>query len=244
MTNHPPVPPHGPSNPYQPSDANAYPPHNQYQQPGAPYPAPGSPLSTPPKQRKKWPWIVGAIVAVLVLAAAFGSGGDSDSSKDGAASDSSTSSDSNAVADGDKSDDSREKPKQVGLNTPVRDGKFEFTVTAVDSGLQSVGDNPYLTEEAQGQFVVVSLKVENIGDEPQSFSPSAQKATDAKGRTFEADTTAQIALGGSDVTVWDSINPGNSVDVKLVFDMPKNARPAAVELHDSMFSGGVKVNLK
>ena len=242
MTNQPPVPPNGPNvpnNPYQPIDGNVYP---QY---GVQHQAPGSPLSAPPKQRKKWPWIVGAIVVVLLLGAAFG-GGDTDSSKDDAANvTNTTSSDSDTGSNaGAKSDKSRDKPKEVGLNTPVRDGKFEFTVTDVDSGLSSVGDNPYLTEEAQGQFVVVSLKVENIGDEPQSFSPSAQKATDAQGRTFEPDTTAQIALGGSDVTVWDSINPGNAVDVKLVFDMPKNARPSAVELHDSLFSGGVTVNLK
>ena len=50
-------------------------------------------------------------------------------------------------------------------------------------------------------------------------------------------------LGGSDIPVWDNINPGNTVNAKIVFDMPKDANPATLELHDSMLSGGVKVSL-
>jgi hypothetical protein len=37
------------------------------------------------------------------------------------------------------------------------------------------------------------------------------------------------------------INPGNSVKGTLVFDMPKDAKPATIEMHDSRFSGGVVV---
>ncbi|VFA96619.1 Telomeric repeat-binding factor 2 [Nocardia cyriacigeorgica] len=40
------------------------------------------------------------------------------------------------------------------------------------------------------------------------------------------------------------INPGNSVDVTIVFDVPVDTVPAALELHDSMFSGGAKVALR
>lgn len=63
-----------------------------------------------------------------------------------------------------------------------------------------------------------------------------------KGRSFETDTSAQIALDNNDIAVWDNINPGNTVDVSLVYDMPAGAVPASIELHDSMFSGGVTVN--
>lgn len=106
-----------------------------------------------------------------------------------------------------------------------------------------VGDNPYLAKKAQGQFVIVTLTVQNIGDKPQSFSPSNQKLLDASGRSFASDSMAQIALGGSDIPLWDNINPGNTVDVKLIYDMPAGAAPASVELHDSMLSGGVTVAL-
>lgn len=39
------------------------------------------------------------------------------------------------------------------------------------------------------------------------------------------------------------INPANTIDVSLVYDMPAAAVPARIELHDSMFSGGVTVDL-
>ena len=43
--------------------------------------------------------------------------------------------------------------------------------------------------------------------------------------------------------MWDNINPGNSVQVKVVYDMPTDAVPASIKLHDSMLSNGVTVSL-
>lgn len=213
----------------------------QPEQPGQPYagqpypgqPAPyGAPPAPPAKKKRKWPWIVLAVIAFLVVVSVATGGGD----KDEATAAGGTTAGTAAPA---KSD-----PKAVGLNTPVRDGKFEFVVTGVQTGLAEVGDNPYLAKKAQGQFVVVAMTVKNIGTKPQDFSPTSQKVKDAQGRSFESDSMAQIALGDSDVPVWDNINPGNTVQVKVVFDMPKDAEPATIELHDSMFSGGATVALK
>ena len=203
---------------------------------GQPYPGQPAPYGTPPpppaKKKRKWPWIVLAVIAFLVVVSVATGGGD----KDEATAAGSTTAGAVATAKAD--------PKAVGLNTPVRDGKFEFVVTGVQTGLAEVGDNPYLAKKAQGQFVIVSMTVKNIGTKPQDFSPSSQKVKDAQGRSFESDSMAQIALGDSDVPVWDNINPGNTVQVKVVFDMPKDAEPATIELHDSMFSGGATVALK
>ncbi|KXO89442.1 DUF4352 domain-containing protein [Tsukamurella pseudospumae] len=188
-----------------------------------PYPAPPTP---PAKKKRKWPWIVLAVIAFIVIVSVATGGGNKD--------DAGSAPGGSAAATA---------AKVAGLNTAVRDGKFEFVVTGVEAGLAEVGDNPYLAKKAQGQFVVVSMTVKNIGTKPQSFSPSSQKLKDAQGRTFESDSMAQIALGDSDVPVWDNINPGNTVQVKVVFDMPKDASAASIELHDSMFSGGAKVAL-
>ncbi|MFI8775335.1 DUF4352 domain-containing protein [Gordonia sp. NPDC062954] len=174
------------------------------------------------------------LVVLLIIIVAVGQGGSSDSGDTGSSSENANS------ASGDDNDGE----SSAGLNTPVRDGKFEFVVSNVEGGLAEVGENEFLREQAQGQFVIVSMSVKNISDEPQSFDPSSQKLKDTEGRTFEPDTTAQIALGGSDVPVWDNINPGNAVDVKVVYDMPQGAVPASIELHDSMFSGGVEVSLQ
>ncbi|MFT4124878.1 MAG: DUF4352 domain-containing protein [Gordonia sp. (in: high G+C Gram-positive bacteria)] len=222
-----------------PNPAGGQPPVDPHAaQPTTPYGVPpqfGTPLlPPPPKKKRKWPWIVGAVVVLLIIIAVATSGG-GDAGTDSPA----TAPGASGATAGDGGD---EQP--AALNTPVRDGKFEFVVTNVESGLDSVGDNPYLTEQAQGQFVIVTITVKNIGDRAQGFSPTSQKLFDAQGRSFEPSTTAQIALGDSDIAVWDNINPGNTVTAKVVYDMPDGASPATIELHDSSFSGGVEVALR
>ncbi|MBU8827080.1 DUF4352 domain-containing protein [Mycolicibacterium goodii] len=197
---------------------------------GVPYPP-----QPPAKKKHKWPAIVGGVVALMIVGSIF-----NDDKKDTKPAESTTTvAQSPAAAPA----ETKQAEPAATLNTPVRDGKFEFVVRSVQSGLADVGDNPYLNQKAQGQFVIVTLTVQNIGDRPQGFSPSNQKLIDTEGRSFETDTSAQIALDDNDIAVWDNINPGNTVDVSLVYDMPVGSVPASIELHDSMFSGGATVNL-
>lgn len=198
---------------------------NPAQPPYQPPPVP------PKKKRRKWPWIILGIIVVIILIAALSGGGDDSSTT-------SSSGGSGATATAKKDEGA------AGLNTPVRDGKFEFTVTGVEKGLDSVGDNPYLAKKAQGQFVIVSVTVKNTASKPQAFGTDSQKLFDSQGRSFTNDSAAQIAVGDDPSTaIYGDINPGNSVKAKLVFDMPADATPATIELHDSPFSGGVKVKL-
>ena len=44
--------------------------------------------------------------------------------------------------------------------------------------------------------------------------------------------------------LFEEINPGNTVKGRVYFDVPKNAKLVKIELHDSMFSGGVDVALR
>jgi len=196
---------------------------------GVPYPP-----QPPAKKKRKWPAIVGGVVALMIVGSIF-----NDDKKDTRAESTATVAQAPAAAPA----ETKQAEPAATLSTPVRDGKFEFVVRSVEPGLSEVGDNPFLNQKAQGQFVIVTLSVQNIGDRPQGFSPSNQKLFDTAGRSFETDTSAQIALDNNDIAVWDNINPGNTVDVSLVYDMPVGAVPASIELHDSMFSGGVTVNL-
>lgn len=198
------------------------------------------PPQPPAQKKRKWPKIVGGVVALLVVVSIFNDDDKKETTKP--AESAAIAAQSPAAPAAAPVEPVAAEPTAT-LNTPVRDGKFEFVVRSVQPGLSEVGDNPFLNQKAQGQFVIVTLTVQNIGDRPQGFSPSNQKLFDTEGRSFETDTSAQIALDNNDIAVWDNINPGNTVDVSLVYDMPAQAVPASIELHDSMFSGGVTVNL-
>lgn len=128
------------------------------------------------------------------------------------------------------------------LGKTVRDGKFAFTVTAVKCGIAQVGTNVYLTKKAQGQFCQVSLKVENVGNEAQMMFASNQYLLDTNGRKFSADPEANI-YDDTAKLMFENINPGNSIQGHVYFDVPKGTKVSKLELHDSMFSGGITVRL-
>ncbi|WP_040863333.1 DUF4352 domain-containing protein [Nocardia niigatensis] len=136
-----------------------------------------------------------------------------------------------------------EKPPAPGLNTPVRDGKFEFTVTDIQTGIKEVGTNPYLRKTAQGSYTIISLTVRNIGKVPYGFSPSDQDVYDAQNRKFSNDAAAAMNLQ-SDTSLYANLNPGNSITAQVVYDLPADSTPDHIVLHDSMFSGGATVSLR
>lgn len=130
-----------------------------------------------------------------------------------------------------------------GIGNPAVDGKFSFTVTAVKCGISSVGSD-FAEQTPQGQFCRVSLTIENVGREPQTMFADNQKLFDSEGREFSPDTSAMIFMDDYEEMWLEEINPGNALKGNLLFDLPKDATPAILELHDSMFSSGVTVSLK
>ncbi|MFE3797539.1 DUF4352 domain-containing protein [Nocardia tengchongensis] len=189
--------------------------------PQQPWPAQPQPLyyPQPPKKRKVWPWVLGGFFACIVLL--FGGcvaliGG--------------------AAHEVAKQEEKRTTAEPVG--TTVRDGKFSFHVTRMDPPVASVGTNEFMKRDAQGEFVLVYVDVTNVGDKPQSYFGDNQKLIDDQGKVFSNDSMAAMNLNKDLMT---DINPGNAVSVILAFDVPKGTAPAAVEFHDSAFSGGVRV---
>lgn len=132
-------------------------------------------------------------------------------------------------------------PRQAGLGTPVRDGKFQFVITSITHA-RNVGGQ--FGQTAQGEYTILHIKVTNIGSVAQTLDDSAQYVYDAKGRKFSADSAADIYANGSSSSVFfNSINPGNTIRGKIAFDMPVGDKAVKAELHDSAFSGGVTVSL-
>lgn len=128
-----------------------------------------------------------------------------------------------------------------GLGDPAEDGDFTFVVESVEDGPEHIGSDAFGTSP-QGRFVYVTVTVTNHGDEPGSFFGDNQYLVDTEGRKASADTEAAVYLPESQ-SLYEEINPGNTLTGTVVFDIPADAVPAAVELHDSLFSGGVTVDL-
>lgn len=215
------------------------PPQNPYGQ--SPYGAP-----PPPAPKKNWfsrhkiltglGGLVAVIVVITVATSGGGSGG-GDTATDAAGAPASAGNGSAAAP-------SAKAPASAlpGIGRPVRDGKFEFTVRAVRDGGTTVGPE-FLQERAQGTYTLVDLTVRNTGDEAQSLDVSAQKLMTPSGSQLSADTGATISFNDGAI-FYEQINPGNSLDVTIVYDVPAGTTPASIDLHDSVFSGGATVSLR
>jgi hypothetical protein len=221
--------------PQQPYPPQPYP-QQGYPQPG--YPQPGYPPQAfaPPPKKSKAPLIIGIILGAVVLIcggaiAVVALAANAEPTETFGTTD-----------PGSKVDPAESEAAAVGLNKPVRDGKFEFTVKSVTCGKTVEGDE-FLSKKAQGQFCEVKLTVKNIGDKPQYFDGSSQKAKGTTGVEYGNDGVAEIYANQDNETFLNEINPGNQTQGILIFDIPKGAKIASLELHDSAFSGGVTVKV-
>ena len=66
---------------------------------------------------------------------------------------------------------------------------------------------------------------------------------EVRGKQLSADTTTLIYMDNASASETSTINPGVSVDVTLPFQLSTGDSIKYLELHDSAFSGGVKVSV-
>ncbi|MEU8897070.1 protein kinase [Nocardia sp. NPDC048505] len=129
-------------------------------------------------------------------------------------------------------------PEIAPAGSAVRDGKFEFEVTGVESGVPKVG-----SQRATGSFLIVTLTVRNIADEAKWFTPFGQKLFDSAGNQLDPHLLATFLQGNGKHRNTIKLEPGESATGKLVFDIPDSVTPSRLALHDSPFSGGASIAL-
>jgi hypothetical protein len=183
----------------------------------------------PPAKKRKWPWIVGGIVLAGILGCVglftlvLGGTG---------------------AALNEIDQNAKGQNAAVGqMGQPTTDGKFEFTLTGMKCGAKSVGGDQ-LGNKAQGEYCILDVRIKNVGDSAETFNDMPQKAYDAAGAEYSADTEAGIYANTDQSTFLEEINPGNTVKGELVFDVPPGTKLTSVVLHESMLSAGVRVPLK
>lgn len=120
--------------------------------------------------------------------------------------------------------------------TPVRDGKFEFVLSDVSTPPDVRGD-----PRPRGQWIIAMVTVRNLDGEPREFHVNHQKLVDSEGHTYAGDSQAAVAINKSSMVI--QLTPGADITMKLPFDVPAGTSPTTVELHDSVFSGGARVEV-
>lgn len=179
----------------------------------------------PPGKKRRGLLIFGVIVVFFVIVVALAANGNNHSS----------------TAPSPRSGAWSAAPSMAGIGQEVRDGKFAFLVTSVDRS-KTAGDpgNQFEVVTAQGEFLNVHLAVSNVGDRPQTFMAANQKLQVGPDE-FSANDMAAVWTASANV----DINPGNSIQAVVSFDIPPTAPDDGVLiLHDSVFSGGAKVSLQ
>ncbi|MDQ1289390.1 MAG: hypothetical protein QG622_2956 [Actinomycetota bacterium] len=131
--------------------------------------------------------------------------------------------------------------KTAAVAVPVRDGSFEFTVTGVRVA-PTIG-NEYVSQRAQGQYLLVSLTVKNVSSESQLFMAAVQKLYDTAGQEYEADSGASIYLGKEGENYIEQLPAGITVKTVAVFDIPVGVTVDRIELHEIPGTAGVDVRL-
>jgi hypothetical protein len=198
--------------------------------------------SAPKKKSKK-----GLIIAIVLGLAAIGiiiefaaSGGSDDASNsDGASTETTEVVEGEVLTEEEVVEEAPVEDGAPGIGDPAADGKFTFTVSQVECGVEEVGSE-FLSETAQGQFCLVTMT-----DEAQTFDAGSQKGLTNTGAEVEADSTASLYANDDADTFLANINPGNSIkDVVVVYDIAPDQTLDAVILFDSFFSGGVMVSLQ
>ncbi|MGK5679787.1 DUF4352 domain-containing protein [Actinoplanes sp. URMC 104] len=122
------------------------------------------------------------------------------------------------------------------------EGTLAVSVTGTECGLASLGEAD-LPLAADGEFCLVSVAVQNKGQEPRLLDPGAQRAVDAAGRSHRVAEQAAVFVNDQDPSLLDEIPAGAIREGVVPFDVPRGTRLTALVLHESPDSTGVRVPL-
>ena len=129
----------------------------------------------------------------------------------------------------------------------VQDGDFAFGVGAIRCGASATAAVVRLGETVPNgaQECLVAIAVTNDKRTAQTYFTTNQYAFDSAGHKLSADPLATIYLTGALAANDDTqINPGVTITAIVPFQISTTDKITSLELHDSAFSSGVRVNLQ
>lgn len=214
-------------------------PHGGQQAPDGQYAAPTNGAGVPKKKKGPLKWLLGGcglivvfIVLIAACAAVFGGGGGGDESTDTTpAQEETTASDADAEEEPAEDAPAEEAPAEEEAATS---DKFTIAVSGVERA-SSIGDE-FIGEEAQGEFVIVTIDYTNTGSEQVSVSSSDFKLVGSDGTEYGDSSDALMGAGDLDVLIFEDVNPGSTLSGKvLVFDVPEGTEASSLR-YSPLFS--------
>ncbi|GAA4231944.1 hypothetical protein FHR32_005929 [Streptosporangium album] len=109
---------------------------------------------------------------------------------------------------------------------PVTDGDNRFQVIGLQAGMSSLFGT-HAEWQAKGQYVVVRIVVENPGRANSRFDAKRQKLIAADGTAYGIDRSAQAIKRQPDTL---PLGAEIRIELDLWFDIPKEAKIAAIQL--------------
>ena len=127
----------------------------------------------------------------------------------------------------------------VGVPVTTEDGA-QYTLTNFACGIPQVGSE-LLNSRAQGEYCQADLTLTNTGKKSVSFSASDVKAF-AGDVEYEVDAGASLYADEGNAFLED-VNPGNTLQSKVFFDVPTGTRLERMEVGGGLFSDGESIQL-
>jgi hypothetical protein len=125
-----------------------------------------------------------------------------------------------------------------GSGPQATDGGLTFAVTGVETAPSvPIGDGSQ-EQTAQGEYLIVHLNVLNASDQPLSYVGMWQKLN-AGGTAYVIDDVATASLKGTSA----QLNPSDSVDLAIAFDVPPGTSPESLEVHADPSTAGAQIPL-
>lgn len=127
----------------------------------------------------------------------------------------------------------------AGIGTPVQVDDLQLVVTGIERGQPQIEDS-YIRAEAQGEFVIVSVEITNVGDAEMTALASEYELVGADGRRFAVSDEPWFV---DDNLLIEGVNPGNTWSGVVIFDVPEGQELTSLEVTHGWFEDPVQVAL-
>lgn len=191
----------------------------------APAQAPVTPMQPPKKKKKRWIFALVAVVILIVVIALVNSGGDDNEPQ--------KVNGSGNAAQSEQVDTS----KVFGINEAVKYNGLELSVTKVARSSGKEFDKP----KDGMEFIIVTVKYKNVGDEKISYNPFDFKMLNSKGQiTDQTFTTVntETALSSGELA------PGGEISGTIAFEQPKGDTGLKLQYTGNWFSSDADIEFQ